>query len=216
MALLDIILGPIERLFNSIFGGTVVAKLVSKVTEGITHVSTLVERITHLIDSIKSEITHFANWKEDIRIKSRVINIPKAVEKTQDLIVGLKASWQAVLALIEDFKTAVKGGDPKAEAEEMAADLESLDNIGTKLLQKLPKLARGLEKLLGVVTLIVDAVITWSGAVDKIQTIVDEITRIREEIESLESVFLSQRNPRKRLKLAAGGSIRVRVGNLHR
>jgi len=216
VGLIDFLLKPIEALFNKIFGGTVVAKLVSKISEGIAHVTTLLDRIQHLVDSIKSEITEFSHWKEDIKFKSRVINVPKAVEKTQDLIQGFRDSWAAIQGLVKDFEQALKGGEnPETEAEEFAADIGELDNIGTSLLKKLPKLAEGLEKLLGVVTLVVNAVITWSDAVDKMQTVVDEVTRVREEIERLESIFLSQKNPRKTLRLDGGGSIKIRVGNLH-
>ena len=216
MAFFDSLLKPLTDLFNRIFGGTVVGKLVSKISDGVGHVTTLFDRIEHLIDSIKNEITEFSHWKEDVRFTSRVINIPKAVQQITDLIVGFKAAWQAILKLVQDFRQTLEGGeDPKQEATELAEDLGDAGNAGESLLKRLPKLARGLEKLLGVVTLIVDAIIQWSDAVDQLQTIVDEVTRLREAIETGETIFLSQKNTRKSLQLAEGGSIRIRVGNLH-
>jgi hypothetical protein len=213
VALIDIILGPIERLFDHIFGGTVVGRLVTKIRDGIAHILTLVQRIEHLISSIKSEVHQFSTWKEDLQIKSRVISIPAAVEHTQDLLQGAKDAWQAILDLIKDFKEKTTGGDPKAEAEEMASDLEG--GAGESLLKRLPKLGKGLEKLLGVVTLIVDSIISWSDAVDKLQTIVDEVTRIREAIEHGDLIFLKNRNPRRVVKLQDGTTMKIRIGNLH-
>lgn len=216
MGLLDTLLAPIENLFNRIFAGTVVGKLVSKISQGVSHVLTLLDRIDRLVASIKEEIAAFSNWKEDIRFKSRVINLPKAVEKTRDLVTGLKTAWTAILDLVSSLRDVIKGGgDPKAEAEELAADAGDLENIGSRLLAKLPKLGKLFEKMLGVVTLIVDAIIQWSDMVDELQTVVDQVKRIRLEIESLESVFLSQKNPRRTLQLKDGSSIKIRVGNLH-
>jgi len=45
--------------------------------------------------------------------------------------------------------------------------------------------------------------------------LVNEAKAIREEIESLESLFLSQSNSRRTVHLKGGGSMRIRVGNLH-
>lgn len=215
MALIDTLLRPIEALWDRLFGGTVIAKIVTKVTDGVGHVSTLVSRVEHLIDSIRNEITEFSHWKEDIKFKSRVINVPAAAAKIGDLVQGLRDSWQAIIALAEDFKRSVQGEDPKREAAELAEDLGDVDNVGVSLLKRFPALARSLEKLLGVITLFVDAVIQWSDAVDRLQTIVDEITRLRELVESGEQLFLPQNNRRSRLALRDGGSIQIRVGSLH-
>lgn len=216
MALSDFLLKPLEGFWDRLFGGTVVAKIVSKITSGAAHVATLFDRIQHLIDSIKSEIEAFTHWKENIRFKSRVINVPAAASKIGELIQGLKDSWQAILALVHEFEATLKGGiDPEREASELAEDIGELDNVGESLLKRFPKLAKGLEKLLGIITAFVDAIIQWSDAIDKLQTIVDEVTRIREAIESGEQIFLSQNNKRKTLQLEDGSSIKIRLGNLH-
>jgi hypothetical protein len=216
VALSDFLLKPFESLWDRLFGGTVVARLVSKITDGAKHVGTLFSRIQHLIDSVKSEIEAFSHWKEDIRFKSRVINVPAAASKIGELIQGLRESWKAILDLVHEFEATLKGGiDPEQEATQLAEDIGELDNVGESLLKRFPKLAKGLEKLLGIVTAFVDAIIQWSDAVDKLQTIVDEVTRIREAIESGEQLFLSQNNKRKSLALADGKVINIRLGKLH-
>jgi hypothetical protein len=132
------------------------------------------------------------------------------------LVNEVKEAWASIQDLAKSFKETVKGGgDPQAEAEEVAADLGDLSNAGESLLKKLPKLSRGLEKLLGVVSLIVEAVITWSSAIDDLQSIVDAIRDVRIEVETGDTLFLSQKNKRRVVQLEDGSSIKIRLGNLH-
>jgi len=215
VGLFDSLLQPIVDLFNRIFAGTVVGKLVNKIIQGISHISTLVTRIENLISSIKDEISAFANWKEMVHFKSRVINIPKAVEQARDLVGEVIDAWHAILSLVNDIKEKLSGAENATEeAEEMASDFEEV-GIGESLLKKLPKLSKGFEKLLGVVTLIVDSVISWSDAVDKLQDIVNAVSDLRDAIESGDTIFLSQKNGRREVPLAQGGAIKIRVGGLH-
>jgi methyl-accepting chemotaxis protein len=215
MAILDTLTSGIQKLIESLISsllGPAATKLIEKVTTGISNITNLFGDVQSLIDSVRDEADAWKNFREDIRIKSRVVNIPKAYDQTKSLIVGIKDSWNAVLDIIKEFKSKL-GESPEAEAEEASADLEE---SGTGALTKrIPALGRFLEKTLGVVTLIVDALESISSVIHDLQTIVDEVTRVREEIESAESIFLSQKNPRRTLKLAQGGSIKIRVGNLH-
>jgi methyl-accepting chemotaxis protein len=214
--LIDQALSQLSGLFSRIFGGTIVGKLVDKITDGVSHILTLVDRINALVSSVITEVAAFRNWKEDVRVKSRVINVPKAIDRTADLVKEVEDAWTSIKDLAQSFKETVKGGgDPQAEAEEVAADLGDLSNVGESLLKKLPKLSRGLEKLLGVVSLIVEAVITWSSAVDDLQKIVDAVRDVRVEVETGDTLFLSQKNPRRVVQLEDGSSIKIRVGNLH-
>jgi hypothetical protein len=54
-----------------------------------------------------------------------------------------------------------------------------------------------------------------ADVIDDLQTVVDELKRIRLEIEKLDTIFLQQGNKRKTLQLLNGKSIRIRVGRLH-
>jgi len=192
-----------------------VGKLVTKISDGVQHTLTLLDRIQTLVDSIKSEVSAFRNWKEDFQIKNKVINLPKAVERTRALVTEVRDAWTTILDIVKQVSETVKGGDAAADAEEVAADMGDLSNVGKSLLEKLPKLAKGLEKILGVVTLFVDALIQWSSIIDELQTIVDTVRDLREEIETGATIFLSQGNRRKTVVLEDGTRMKIRLGNLH-
>ena len=215
MGLIQTLLHPLEDLFNRIFGGTIVGKLVAKIRDGIGHVTTLLSRIQTLVDSIKGEVSAFKNWREDVRIRSRVISIPAAVDQTKDLINELRDAYQAVIDIVQGIKEQLNAKSAEADAEEMASELGELGDVGESLLKRLPKLSKGLEKALGAITLVVEMVIFWSNIVDELQKIVDAIRDLREEVESGSTIFLSQKRKRKTVKLADGGSIKIRLGNLH-
>jgi methyl-accepting chemotaxis protein len=191
-------------------------KIVTGVVDSIRHIATIFTRLDSLFDSIKSEILAWRTFREDVKFKSRVISLPKAYEQTKDFIQSLGDTWKAIVDLIRQFKDKL-GEDPAAEAESVASDIESggVEGGAEGLLAKFPKLAKGLEKLAGVVVLVTGALESISSAIDDLQAIVDEVTRIREEIENADSIFLSQKNLRRTVKLADGGSIKIRVGSLH-
>src|SRR5215467_13278415 len=64
----------------------------------------------HLFQSFESEIEAWKNFKEDIRLKSRVVNLEKAIQKTKELLAGLFAAWRAVLDLIKNITTKIEIG----------------------------------------------------------------------------------------------------------
>jgi len=216
MGLLDSITGGISKLLSDLWNKLVpnsIKTLVSKVTDGVRHISTIFERLDKLFNSVRAEITAWRNFREDIKFKSRVINVPKAYEGITDFIQQLKDSANAVRDLVSKFKEKIGQESPVEEAEAVESDLES--GGAESLVKQFPKLAKGLERLAGVVTIVVDALGTISDAVDDIQQIVDEITRIREEIESADSIFLQQKNQRRAVPLREGGSTSWRIGSLH-
>jgi len=216
VALLDSITGGISKLLSELWNKLVpnsVKTLVSKIIDGVQHISTIFTRLDQLFNSVRSEISAWKNFREDIKFKSRVINVPKAYEGIVDFIQQLKDSANAVRDLVSKFKEKIGQENPVEEAEAVEADLE--EGGAESLLKQFPKLAKGLERLAGVVTLVVDALSTISDALDDLQQIVDEITRIREEIESAESIFLQQGNSRRSVPLREGGSTSWRIGSLH-
>jgi len=206
-------------LFNAIKGFLgPVGKLIDKVGEGIKHVTTIIERATTLRDSVLDEIAGWKNFKQDIRIKQRVIEIEKAIEKTRDLIQGIPDSWNAILDIIKTAKAkfAETGGSSGEAVEEAAAAVEDAERGGVaSLLKQFPKLAKGFEKFLGIVSLIVDGLEQISNVIDDLQTIVDELKRLRLEFEKLDTIFLSQSNKRRTVRLQDGSTIRQRIGALH-
>jgi hypothetical protein len=209
MALFDSIFNTVKTFLGPL--GTLFDHLKS-VYVGITNVYSDADK---LATSIRDEIDAWRNFKQDIRIRQRVVQVERAIEKTRDLIEGIPAAWRALLDIISEIKSQIAGQEnPIEEAESTVEDIESSGGI-SGILSKFPAFARALEKLLGVLALIVTALESISKGIADIQTIVDELKAIRLEIEKLDTIFLSQSNKRKTLKLADGSTIRVRVGNLH-
>lgn len=165
--------------------------------------------------AIINEIHEWRNFKENIHVKQRVVNLPIAIDKSQELLQKIIDAWHAIVDLAKEIQKQAKGQteDPTAEAEEAVSDIES---SGVKtLLEKFPKLAKGLEKLLGFLAVAVGVLESIQNAIDDLTKIVAAITGIREEIETGSTVFLQQNNPRKTVQLADGTSMKIRVGNLH-
>jgi len=188
-------------------------KLYDKISAGISDIVHLFGRTKALVDEVRTEVDAWRNFNANPKFKNRVTNIRKAVEATKNLVVGIPAAWQALVDVVSQFKEKLTETNPTAEAEEAISDLESAGEGGiTKLF---PKLARSGERILGVVTLIVDAVGGISAVISDLQTIVDELKMVRTEIEDLDTLFLSQKNKRRTVTLTDGTKMKIRIGNLH-
>lgn len=197
-----------------------VGKVIDLGVSAIKRLGTIVQRQTKLMDDAVKEFQAWRNFKEDIRLKSRVVNLESAITKTRALIEGIPAAWHAIVDIVKDFRRKLDPvGAETAENIEIAGDLgkveEGTGEILTKLLNKFPKLLKGLERAAIILGLILDALESLSKLIDDLQVILDEITRLRLEIEKLDSIFLSQDNKRERVKLADGKTIRIRLGKLH-
>ena len=194
-------LGPFGKLFDLL-------------TQSWDKLTTIVQRATKLLDDGIAEFNAWKNFKQDIRLKSRVVNLESAIDKTRALIEGIPTAWHSIIDIVKQFKNQIgEGGNPTEDAEALIKDAES---GGLKdLLTKFPKLAKGLEKILGVLALVLQALESISAVIDDLQNVLDEITRLRLEIEKLDTIFLQQGNKRKLLKLANGKSIKIRLGKLH-
>jgi len=212
VALFGIDFGGLFTAIKSFLGP--VGKLFDKVKESYDHIVGILDASNKLKDSIIAEITGWKSFKQDIRFAQRVVQLESAIQKTRDLIQGIPAAWNSIVDLVKQIKaTITQETNPIEDAESTATDLES---GGLKdFLAKFPKLAKAFEKVLGVLAIIVQTLETLRSMIDDIQTVVDELKRLRLEIEKLDTIFLSQSNKRKTLKLADGSSIRIRLGKLH-
>jgi hypothetical protein len=179
-----------------------------------TNVTSLGSKIQELVNLILGEIEAWKSFRENITFRTRVISLPAAVDHIQQFWDEIKNAWNAVIDLIKQIKGKFQTtGDPTAEAEEAIEDIEG---SGFKtILEKFPKLAKGLEKLLGFVAIIVDALETIIASVDDLIAIVQALKDIRINIETADAIFLQNKNARKTVKLADGTSMKIRVGNLH-
>ena len=211
MALIDLfnpILEAIKRALGP-FG-----KLFDLLGRFWDNLKTVGSRSQQLINSIIGEINAWKNFKEDISFRTRVINVKSAIDKSEEFISQLGAAWSAIKDLVSQIKQKFQtAGDPVGDAKAAVDDIESSGFRG--ILEKFPRLAKGLERVLGWVALLADTLETISSSIDDLQTILDTISAIRDEVETGSTIFLSQKNPRKTLKLEDGSPIKIRVGNLH-
>ena len=69
--------------------------------------------------------------------------------------------------------------------------------------------------VVNALVIIVEVLDTVRNIIDAFQTVIDEITRLREFIETGDTIFLQQRNKRKLIRLESGKTIKIRVGKLH-
>ena len=211
MALFDFLSPLLDRIKKALGP---LGKLWDKVVEAWNHITNIIADSQRLMDTITGEINAWKNFKEDIRFSSRVINLEKAITKTEELFQGIPDSWHAIQDLVKELKNKLNVTEPKpSEVEELEAEFE--EGGISNLLKRFPALAKFFEKALGFVTLVVDALESIANAIGDLQIIADEAKRIRLEIEKLDTIFLQQNNQRKTLKLSDGKTIRIRVGSLH-
>jgi len=178
--------------------GKDVVNLVKNIITVFTKVKDLFSQVTTLVQSGKDEIDGWKHFKEDIRLKSRVVNLETAFQKTRDLVEGIPASWHAVLDLFSQIKSALA----KDVAEEEGAALLAVETAG-------------LSEVAVAIAIIYQVLSFVESVVSDLQTILDEAKRLRLEVEKLDTVFLQQDNKRKVVKLAGGKTIKIRLGKLH-
>lgn len=197
-------LGPFGKLVNYL----------KRVFEGWTNAYS---KGLDLTAAIRIEINEWKNFKEAVPVRTGVISLPRAIEKSQDLLNQIRDAWAAIVDLFKQIQKQAQGQteDPTAEAEDAVAELERGGGKISELLGKFPKLAKGLERVLGFLALIIAVLETLVATIDDLTAIVAAIRGIREEIETGSTIFLGKSNPRKIVRLADGTTMKIRVGNLH-
>lgn len=213
MALLDSLVSALLNSLRKFFAP--LTKLWDKLVLGWTHLTNIGKDTQTLISSVQDEISAWRNFREDTKWKSKVISVPIAYDKTKQFIENIPAAWRAVADLVSSLKEKItSGGSPETDAEEFAADIQSGEGVSS-FLKRLPRLVKGLERLFGFVAIVVDALETIANTIADLQTIVGEIGDIRREIESQETIFLSQKNKRRTVTTNDGRKIQERIGVLH-
>ena len=187
----------IEELFNFLLKKfPALQKLLNLGQKLIEHFTGVFDAGVKLFNSFQSEVQAFKDFREDFRLKSRVVNVERAITKVRDLVQGLFDAWRSIVSLF-------KGLSFKLETGGAAEVAEAATGIGLPL------------AVVNALVIIVEVLDTVRNIIDSFQTVIDEITRLREFIETGDTIFLQQRNKRKRLVLESGKTIRVRVGKLH-
>jgi len=210
--IIDRLLAPLFEKIKQIFEPF--GKAFNIVGRFWTQLTTIISRSQALVELVVSEVNEWKNFRENIAFRTKLISLPVAIDHVQDFIAEIRAAWAAVVDLVKSIKGKFETtGNPTEEAEEAIADIE---NSGFKtIIEKFPKLFKGLEKLLGALAILLEAFESISAGIDDLTTIVNALRDLREDIEHGGPLFLKQSNRRKTLRLADGGSIKIRVGNLH-
>src|ERR1041385_88885 len=210
--IIDRLLAPLFEKVKKIFEPF--GKAFNLVGRFWTQLTSIVSRSQSLVELVISEVTEWRNFRENIAFRTKLVSLPAAVNHVQDFIAEVRAAWSAVVELVQQLKGKFETtGNPTEEAEEAIADIQ---NSGFKtIIEKFPKLFKGLEKLLGALAILLDAFESISVGIDDLTTIVNALRDLRIDVESGGPLFLQQSNRRKSIRLKEGGSIRVRIGNLH-
>lgn len=149
---------------------------------------------TQLVENIRLEARHLKEIKFDPKWKTRVINVPIAVSTTHDMVTELVGQVEdAFHSLVANLRAIKNQWDPTIPGEKGHGVIKILDDLGK---------TRAF-------------ILELDNAFKSLSTFVDSLRRVREEFETLDSLFLPQGNSRRSEKLVAGGSIRVRIGALH-
>ena len=196
LSLLSPILGPLKGIVG----------IATKFKDNTTGI---LDAATSLITEIEQEYSAIKNFKERPQWKNRVISVPHAIKSTTDLAKIPSVVIAAVKDLVSQVRTKLEPATVELEGIEGIDDLRALGlKIGGRV-------ASVFEKVLGFMSLILDALVTIRATIDDLKTVIDSIRTVRQDLENLDGLFLTQKNPRKIEALADGGTIKIRVGSLH-
>jgi hypothetical protein len=145
--------------------------------------------------NLQVEIEKLKNFQFDVRWRTRVINVPIAIDQVRNLIDeifhGLIDKLDQVVAPLQDLSGKIQELTRKQSATE--------DQI------------TALAKIEGGIAFVQTAIHDTRQAMDSVKDLSELFLDITNRIESGSDLFLQQGNPRVRLK----GTISARVGKLH-
>ena len=157
--------------------------------------SDVVDAFVESSERAKQQLQDFQHFDLNPKFRTRVISVPKAIEGAQDL-------WDAIRnRLIAQFTTIV---------DETRGVIEALKHLpargpGESTLQHAALILSIIHALNEKTAQIVREVLDFTQTIDDIKT----------RIETFDDLFLSQDNPRQRVQLRKGKSLKLRIGNLH-
>lgn len=207
-ALLDPLIAKIEQLLKPILGP--IRTLIGLFTRFRDSTTGLITKAEHLIQSVLSEYNELRNFKfKTEKVKTRVLQPEASFDHLKDLIINVPRDVfekvQSLVRLIKNRLNISTVNDAVSELEG-AEDLRALvSKLGSKFL-------RIFEKVLGVFLIILDAIEAVNEFFDDLQSIVDDIRKVRSQVEDLTlGIFLQQHNKRERIKLADGSTYYRRI-----
>ena len=211
--IIDRLLAPIFDKIKQVFAPF--TKLVDFIFHFWTKLQETGTKINSLIALVLSEVSEWQNFRENLAFRTKVTNASVLIEGVREFWAQMVAAWNSIQDLVREIKGkfAGAGEDPAQEVREAIKDVE--ESGFKNILAKFPRVLKGAEKLLGFVAILLDAMTTILAAIDDLTTIVEALKAIREDVETGGPLFLKQSNPRKTIRLADGGTMKIRIGNLH-
>jgi hypothetical protein len=198
MALLSGLLGALglDQLFDLVLKKfPAIGQLFDLGKKIVEHFTGVFQAGVDLFNSAQAEFEAWKHFKEDIRFRQRVIQVERALAKAQEFFTAIVTAWKEILSLI-------KSAGVKLETGGAAEIAEAATGIGLPI------------AIVNAIVIVVEVLDTVRNLIDTAQNIVTVITDLRELLEG-DLIFLQQRNPRQRVALAGGGSIKIRVGGIH-
>jgi phage-related protein len=212
MSLLSTLEDRILNALSPIIGP--IKAIVSLVTNFWQTTTSLLSDAEALIGSILTEYNEIKNFKSRPAWKNRVISVPNAIDNITKLAQIPSEIANAIKDLVAQIKGRVTGG--ASDVEDLASDVEGLEDLRGLFAKLGPKVLRIFEKVLGVLQILADTISTISATIHDLQTIVDDIKTVRQDLENLDGLFLTQRNTREGVTLKNGKKLRLRIGSLHK
>jgi len=177
-----------------------IGQLIQEAEDTFTAVHTIVPRTRDIIAQVQSEVTAWSTFTHAFPdlFANRVINIESTRRRLRGILAGLAESWERIKDIGELLK----------EPTTTVGFVHSLESSRNPFVRGIGRTIR----LLLVVRVYVEKV---SAILDDLEQIINEAKAIRLAVENVEAIFLKQSNPRQRVQLANGNTIRIRVGSLH-
>jgi methyl-accepting chemotaxis protein len=162
-------------------------------------IESIAKDLKRLGASLQVEAKRVQHFKIDIHWKSRVINVPKAVEQVKqliyDLTTGLKEKVQTIEQPFVTFAHDLK----------LIAETPPDPNVSA--------LARGINEVQTFVTQLNILVGQVAAAIQSSLALTELFDRVLQDLQHLEDLFLQQKNPRQLDHLKDGRPIKLRIGN---
>ena len=175
----------------SLFGD--ITNIILGVSGILSQLDALVLDSRTLSENVRSEVRKIKAFKFDPKWKNRVINVPKAIDQTRDLVAEISSSVSDGLHAFKSNVQAIRGA--------VAAIGELKPEKG----------GGGVLKVLQDITDIKNFVGEVDALIKSLASFVDVLRKVTDELSSAETLFLQQGNSRK----VVSEKSTIRIGNLH-
>jgi ABC-type transporter Mla subunit MlaD len=165
--------------------------LITNLSGVLDQIDSVIHNGSALVFNVKTEIDKIKAFKFDPKWKTRVINAPAAITQTKKLVVDLN----------EQIHTALNN---------LFSNLRAIAAARTR--HKIEGGGHGVEGILSLVTDVRNFVNEVDIGIKSLDSFVDALRQITEELSGLESIFLQQGNSRMRARDATPV---IRIGALH-